>query len=699
MMKDHAINKLWNDATAPRALNPDEALREYMTKVSSLLMGFTALLFTIVFFIGWMLSFIPPDTLIIMVIITLLFFSGWKLADKGYWKAAGHLPPVFVFIIAVYGNIIGGPGAPAMILYALSIVLTAILQGPRAQWIVVILSALVFTAIGLAEIQGLIRQIRTPESHFANRVVIMAISYTAIAALLWFLVSQYRVALNRSRSAAAELEAYSAELTETNQELETEIAERRRAENALHESEERYRILFDFSRDAIIAIEPPAWNITTANRTFDDMFRVAGGAREHSCLAVGDISPGTQPDREGSGEKFERMAAQALAEGGCFFEWQFRRLDGNEFPGTMLLSKCVAGGRSFLQATIRDVTERKRAQELMELSEEKYRGLVEKTLIGIATISPKGEFSFVNDALCGMVGYRNDELLGKQFIDFIHPDDRERILDSFLSSIRESRDRLEIEFRVIHKDGTVVHMYSTPTSYRFRNTLLGYNAIILDITERKKAEEQIKSSLREKEVLLKEIHHRVKNNFQIIISLINLQSNNIKDAALLKMFHDSTNRIRAMALVHEKLYRSEDIAKIDFTSYLKTIAEELHGSYTTTLNSPQLNIEADDIHLGIDHAIPCGLIVNELITNALKYAFPDGGEGNAITISLRRSGTDDITLMVTDNGIGIPDTIDIENTTSLGLQLVNVLIKQIHGTSTVSRTGGTSWTITFPIAE
>lgn len=154
-----------------------------------------------------------------------------------------------------------------------------------------------------------------------------------------------------------------------------------------------------------------------------------------------------------------------------------------------------------------------------------------------------------------------------------------------------------------------------------------------------------------------------------------------------------------MALVHEKLYRSEDISKIDFTEYLKTIAGELHGSYTTSLNSPRLHIEADEIHLGIDQAIPCGLIVNELITNALKYAFPDGGNAGDIHISLRRSGPDDITLIVSDNGVGISESINVEDTTSLGLQLVNVLIKQIHGIYCINSTGGTSWTITFPISD
>jgi len=258
---------------------------------------------------------------------------------------------------------------------------------------------------------------------------------------------------------------------------------------------------------------------------------------------------------------------------------------------------------------------------------------------------------------------------------------------------------LEIEFRVLHKNGSLVHMYSTPTVFRFKNAILGFNAIILDITERKQAEERIKSSLKEKEILLKEIHHRVKNNFQIIISLINLQSNSIKDPSLLKMFNDSTNRIRAMALIHEKLYRSEDLSKIEFTSYIKTISEELHSSFTTSSYNPQVNIEADDIHLGIDQAIPCGLIVNELITNALKYAFPENSNAGIIRISMRRNNKNEITIIVSDNGIGLPLEIDIEKSTTLGLQLVSVLIKQIRGSYTLDRSSGTTWTITFTIIE
>lgn len=566
-MKSTAIRTLWRELTAPRSNNPDEALREYMTKVISLLLGLTASLFTFLFFIGWALNSLPSDTIVIMVAITLVFFSGWKLAGTGRWKAAGFLPPLFVFLAAVYGNIIGGAGAPAMVLYAVTIVLTAILHGQRAQWFTVVLCSVSFAVIGMGQINGLIPQLRTPESHFANRVVIVTLSYTTIAAIVWFLVTQYRLALRQSKASSAELEEYSAELSEKNLELETEIGERQRS------------------------------------------------------------------------------------------------------------------------------------QELLEKSEEKYRSLVEKTSIGIATATPSGDITYVNEAMHQMLGYRQDEMIGKNFITFLHPDDRERILHEFQIGSKDPRERFEIEFRFMHKNGKVVHIYSTPTAFRYKNAIIGFNAIVLDITERKETEERIRTSLKEKEILLKEIHHRVKNNFQIIISLINLQSNSIKDAFLLKLFNDATRRIRAMALVHEKLYQTGDLSKIDFTSYLKTIVEELQGGFMGGAGRPACTIEADEIHLGIDQAIPCGLIVNELITNALKYAFPNNDDNGVIRICLRHGPGDMISIIVSDNGIGLPAAIDIPAISTLGLQLVNVLVQQIHGTLAIDRSSGTTWTISFPIVN
>ena len=217
-----------------------------------------------------------------------------------------------------------------------------------------------------------------------------------------------------------------------------------------------------------------------------------------------------------------------------------------------------------------------------------------------------------------------------------------------------------------------------------------------DLAERKRAEEKLTASVREKEILLKEIHHRVKNNFQVITSLLNLQTRSMTDPELIKQFDDSANRIRAMAIVHEKLYQSSNLSEIDFSSYLKTITEDLAGNYAVIRQRPQITIDVEETALGIDQAIPCGLIVNELITNALKYAFNDGAADNRLSIMLRKDDAGMITIRVSDNGPGLPADIDIEKMQTLGLQLVGLLTRQIRGTRSLDREGGTAWTITFP---
>ncbi|HOD13595.1 MAG TPA: histidine kinase dimerization/phosphoacceptor domain -containing protein [Spirochaetota bacterium] len=218
-----------------------------------------------------------------------------------------------------------------------------------------------------------------------------------------------------------------------------------------------------------------------------------------------------------------------------------------------------------------------------------------------------------------------------------------------------------------------------------------------DLDERKRAEEKLTASVREKEILLKEIHHRVKNNFQVIMSLLNLQTRSIIDPEMLKRFDDSANRIRAMAIVHEKLYQSDNLSQIDFSSYIKTIAEDLFQTNSFSGDRPGLVIDAEETQLGIDQAIPCGLIVNELITNALKYAFNDEGAPNRLAITLRNDGGM-ISLRISDNGPGLPAGIDIEKTETLGFQLVGLLTRQIRGTCRVEREGGTTWDISFPAA-
>ncbi len=209
---------------------------------------------------------------------------------------------------------------------------------------------------------------------------------------------------------------------------------------------------------------------------------------------------------------------------------------------------------------------------------------------------------------------------------------------------------------------------------------------------------EVKQSLEEKEVLLKEIHHRVKNNLQVISSLLYLQSTNIKDRQTLKMFQDSQSRVRSMALVHERLYQSQDLARINFAEYVRSLANYLFRSYSVNTNVIQLRVNVEDVFLGVDTAIPCGLIINELVSNSLKHAFSDDRAGE-VRIELHSDDDSQYILVVSDNGIGFPQDLDFQDTGSLGLQLVKTLADQLEGTVELDRSVGTTFKIAFARAK
>jgi two-component sensor histidine kinase len=217
-------------------------------------------------------------------------------------------------------------------------------------------------------------------------------------------------------------------------------------------------------------------------------------------------------------------------------------------------------------------------------------------------------------------------------------------------------------------------------------------AISRDITERKKAENIIKNSLKEKEVLLKEIHHRVKNNMQIISSLLNLQSCSIDDKETLNVLQESQNRVRSMAIMHEKLYQSNDLTNLQFNDYIERLVSDLFFSYNVNKRINAV-FNVDDVKLNMETAVPLGLIVSELVSNCLKHAFPNDMKGN-ILISLKKH-EDRYILIIKDNGVGFPEDIDYKNTDSLGLQLVINLVGQIDGEIKLEKDDGTIFTIIF----
>ena len=223
-----------------------------------------------------------------------------------------------------------------------------------------------------------------------------------------------------------------------------------------------------------------------------------------------------------------------------------------------------------------------------------------------------------------------------------------------------------------------------------------YCSLLGHIIERKITEKTIQESLKEKEVLIKEVHHRVKNNMQVIVSMINLQLEHITDPKALEIFRHTQYRVRAMALVHEKLYQSNNLAQIDFRDYIEHLASSLFHSYSPHTSQVTLRVDIGDVALSVDSAIPCGLIVNELISNTLKYAFPDNRQDELI-VRLREADSGWIEMSVEDDGVGLPDELDLHHTDSLGMQLVHSLAKQIGGTLNLDRDHGTKFMLRFPI--
>jgi two-component sensor histidine kinase len=251
-----------------------------------------------------------------------------------------------------------------------------------------------------------------------------------------------------------------------------------------------------------------------------------------------------------------------------------------------------------------------------------------------------------------------------------------------------------MEYRLRKKDGEFIwiedHMFRVVSP----NNEPYLSGILIDVTDRKFAEEKITQSLKEKEVLLKEIHHRVKNNLQVVSSLLKLQSSFLKDTSATNILLESQNRVRSMALVHQKLYQSKDFAHIDFADYVNQLTINLMDAYKYKTKNIHLNVKSDTVLIGIDVAIPCGLIINELVSNSLKYAF-DGKDNGKIDIILKNCGEENYMISIIDNGIGFPPAIDFRNTKSLGMQLVNTLVNQIDGKIEKAQCKGTSFIITF----
>jgi PAS domain S-box-containing protein len=367
------------------------------------------------------------------------------------------------------------------------------------------------------------------------------------------------------------------------------------------------------------------------------------------------------------------------------------RKDGSEFPVEIGLNPIETEEGTMVLSAIVDISTRKRL-------EERFRQVVESAPNAMVMINHQGVIEMVNAQTERVFGYQRDEMLGRSVEMLVperfrgaHPGLRAAFFDDPLSRpMGAGRD-----LYALRKDGSEfpVEIGLNPIETEEGTMVL---SAVVDISDRKHREEGIRGALREKEVLLGEIHHRVKNNLQIVHSLLDLQSARISDPLVQEMLRDSQNRIRSMALIHQTLYSSKDFAKVDFDLFLDALAPNLIGSYGVDAERIRLAVDVVQVALPIDAAVPCGLVVNELISNALKHAFRPGQDGE-ITVSLKRHSINEVTLSVSDNGSGLPDGVDATNTATLGLQLVSLLTEQLGGVLTINRVNPTRFLLRFPI--
>ncbi|MBF0537386.1 MAG: PAS domain S-box protein [Nitrospirae bacterium] len=467
-----------------------------------------------------------------------------------------------------------------------------------------------------------------------------------------------------------------------------DITERKQVEVALQQSEEKFRTLFESSIDALFIIDMDG-NLIDINKTAYERL----GYMKEEMLSMSLY----QLDHPDFRDKIPDRIAMIQKHGHAVFELAHMRKDGTSMPIEVNINLIDFQGRKVFFSIIRDITERKQSEEKLKKRE---RQLMESQRVAhlgnwdLNLVSQELEWSDEAYRLFD----QSPGLFVPSFNEFarlVHPDDLVTMQTNFGKALDSDTTPYHVAVRIINDTGRQWVMEAFGVVRRDSSgKALSIFGTAQDITERRRYEEQIQQSLREKETLLRELYHRTKNNMQIITSILILQSRDIDDKKTLQILEDTRNRIHSMAMVHEKLYKAKNLSQVYLSDYIKDLVSALKESHNTEAEHISLDVNVDIIAVSIDTITPLGLILNELMTNALKYAFPDKREG-WIVITARLKEDAIIELSFSDNGIGMPNNINIEETETLGLMLVRTLVAQIKGTLEIQTQNGTTFIITF----
>lgn len=472
-----------------------------------------------------------------------------------------------------------------------------------------------------------------------------------------------------------------------------DITDRKRVEKALRESKEKYRDLIGLLPQPVYESDLNG-NITFANQVGLETFGFTQEDVDKGLNMLHILSPEDQ-------HRAMKDIQRALNREEFVGEYNAVRKDGTIFPVIVYANPIIHENEVIgLRGIVVDITELKQQERELELlnknlmeSEERFKALINNSTSIIRILDKDGLIVFDSPSSSRILGYPEGYFIGKDPLDFIHPEDRPKVKDALKEVFENKNDGIPTEFRIKKADGTY-HPFETIAQNLTR--IPGIDGILVitnSILRRKRFEDRIRRSLRDKEVLLQEVHHRVKNNMQVISSLLNLQKEQVGNGVAVNVLQESQNRVRSMALVHERLYKSNNLTSINFKEYIHELVTDLFQSYGISKENIIPVLDIKDIALNIETAIPCGLIVSELVSNSLKYAFLKEKKGKIfVGLKIIDGGYE---LRICDNGSGFARVPDLEKNETLGLRLVNNLVNQIEGQIELNNSNGVDFKIKF----
>ncbi|UXI70380.1 PAS domain S-box protein [Tahibacter amnicola] len=469
------------------------------------------------------------------------------------------------------------------------------------------------------------------------------------------------------------------------------IHELREANRRLQSSEARFRGLLESAPDAVVIVDAMG-TIALVNQQTE---RMLGFHRDELIGKPVEVLMPIRYRYQHAGHRTDYFRSPRSRSMGAKLDLYGLRKDGSEFPVEISLSPLETEEGTLVSAAIRDVTERKQ----QELRVSRLATIVESSEDAMYSRSLDGSVQTWNRAAEHLYGYSADEMIGQSLMVLIPPS--HVTPEEVALAVHVGEHSLSRETLRLRKDGSTVEVAVTVSPIRDSvGRLIGACTVARDVTEEKRIQEQLRASVHEKEILLKEVHHRVKNNLQVISTLINMQMRSISGSAALMALEECQSRVQAIALIHEKLYQSKDYARVPFAEYARSLALNVFDAAGALDSAVTLETDFADVAIAVDRAIPCALILNELVSNALKHAF-DRHQKGTVTVALRRDPDGLLVMSVCDNGRGLPPDLERRRASSLGMELVQTLVEQLDASMEIvsGKDNGTQFTIRFAAGE